>query len=181
LSALLYSLNYPDMFRQLTAIFLVSYSSLSAPRVDQRAFVAYLAPEYKKCSVWLSRDERVLAGREKAPIYDNSSCQLRVWFRTHGCFLRLMRTIFRSLTGRLTRCYVSQDACGKSSLSNGIPRSGRNVWNVPGRVDKHSQPVGLKGLNDFCVRGCGSSPELYTVSPHGLKMNLERRFLLSTD
>jgi hypothetical protein len=27
-------------------------------------------------------------------------------------FLRLMRTIFRSLTGRLTRCYVSQDACG---------------------------------------------------------------------
>jgi hypothetical protein len=26
-------------------------------------------------------------------------------------FLRLMRTIFRSLTGRLTRCYVSEDAC----------------------------------------------------------------------
>jgi hypothetical protein len=81
-------------------------------------------------------------------------------------FSRLMRTIFRSLTGRLTRYYVSEDACGKSSLSNGMPRSRRNVWNVPERVDNHTQPLGLTASKDFYtyVRGCGSSPELYTVS-----------------
>ena len=32
------------------------------------------------------------------------------------------------------------------------------AWNVPGRVDKHSQRLGLKALNDLYVRGCGAYP-----------------------
>lgn len=49
----------------------------------------------------------------------------------------------------MTRCYVSEDACGKSTLANGMARSVWTIWNVPGRVDKHSQRIGLKALNDL--------------------------------
>jgi len=52
-----------------------------------------------------------------------------------------------------------------------MARSGWTVWNVPGRVDKHSQRLVLKALNDLYVRGCGAYPVPHWLHDESVEKN----------